>query len=367
MQFRVLVAGNLANYGYNFTKLLRNQGIDANLLMQRFPGSLQDPKLFEKDMNKYPEWIRFWNNHDKRWKIEVIQIMREYDLIHATTELPIFAMFSGKPFVVFPTGDDINELAFKKTLKGILLKLAYKKAKAVIYAGPYMHEAVQRLKLKNAIFIAPPWNYTKFTPATTINENKKCVFFHPTHHIWRSKRNDTFLRAYARLCKEREDVHLVLINRGEDFEKSINLLKDPSCQGKYEILPATVSQNEMPKLYNNADFIVDAFTGGSTGLIGQEAMASGKPLISYINKDLYQFLYGSIPPILSCSTEEEVLSILRKAVDNKHEYREIGTKSREWILKYHNPDNQIKKFIFIYESILQNVDLELIRKNVLLM
>lgn len=360
-----MVAGNLANSGYYFTKLLRKEGIDADLLMQKFPSSVQDPKLFEKEMKEYPSWIRFWDNHSKNWKIEVIRIMREYDLIHALTELPIFAMLSYKPYVAFPTGDDINELAFKRTLKGILLRFAYKRAKVVTYAGPYMHESVKRLKLKNAIFIASPWDYTKFKPNFKTNKNKKCTFFHPTNQVWKSKRNDIFLKAFSRLCEERDDIHLILINRGVDFQKSLSLLDNLKCRGKYEILPSTVSQNEMPELYNNTDFIIDAFTGGSIGLIGQEAMASAKPLISYIDRDLHQLLYGSIPPILSCRTEDEILSVLRNAADNKYDCVEIGVRSREWILKHHDSNTQIKKFVLIYESIMNGLDIESIRKKIL--
>lgn len=341
--------------------------MDADLLMQKFPGSVQDPKSYENEMKEYPSWIRFWDNHSKNWKTEIIKIMKEYDLIHALTELPIFAMFSWKPYVAFPTGDDINELAFRRTLKGILLRFAYKRAKAVIYAGPYMHESVKRLKLKNAIFLASPWDYTKFKPSFKTNESKKCVFFHPTNHVWKSKRNDVFLKAFSRLCEERDDIHLILINRGEDFQRSLNLLNNLNCQGKYEILPVTISQNEMPELYNNADFVIDAFTGGSIGLIGQEAMASAKPLISYIDKELHKLLYGSIPPILSCRTEDEILSVLRDAVKNKHAYLEIGARAREWIFKYHDPNTQIKKFILIYESIMKGLNMKSIRKEILSM
>lgn len=358
---KILVAGNLANYGYYLTKLLRKEGIDAELLMQKFPASVQDPKSFDKDMEEYPSWIRFWDNHNKKWKTEVIRIMSEYDLIHALTELPIFAMFSRKPYVAFPTGEDINELVFKKSLKGILLRFAYKKAKTVVYPGPSMHDSVKRLNLNNAIFIAPPWDYAKFKPSSK-TKNERCIFFHPTNQVWKSKRNDLFLRAFARLCEERNDIHLILIRRGEDFEKSLSLLDNQNCKGKYEILPSTVNQSIMSELYDKSDFVVDAFTGGSIGLIGQEAMASAKPLVTYIDRELYQFLYGSIPPILSCRTEDEILSTLRNVADNRNSYSKIGLQLREWIVKYHNPQIQIKKIISIYESILDGLDIEHIKK-----
>ena len=76
---------------------------------------------------------------------------------------------------VFPTGSDITELIFKKTLKGRLLRIAYKKAKIIIYAGAYMHPYIQKLNLDNAIFIPPPWDFKKFHPIQDLRSTYNCV------------------------------------------------------------------------------------------------------------------------------------------------------------------------------------------------
>src|SRR5690242_12802468 len=131
---RVLVAGNLANTGYQIAKSLRGKGIDAELLIKKNDLPIHDPKSFD-DIISYPTWIKFWDGTRKSWKFQIISTMKKYDIIHASTELPIFAMFSGNPYIAMATGDDIIELAQKKTVKGLLLKMAYKRARAVVYTG----------------------------------------------------------------------------------------------------------------------------------------------------------------------------------------------------------------------------------------
>ena len=361
---KLLLAGNLANYSYYLTKLLRDHGIDADLLMQKYPSQSNDPKTLDSNMINYPSWIKFWNNHSKLWKIQIIKIMRKYDLIQASTELPIFSLFSRKPYIVFPTGSDITELVFKKSLKGILLNIAYKKAKLVIYPGVYMHPRIEKLHLKNAIFIPPPWNYEKFSPRGNIKKIEKFVIFHPTFQDWAKKGNDIFLRGFVKLCRERNDVHLILINRGDDFQKSVELLKDPHCDGKYEILNSTVNQAELPELYNKADVVVDAFIDGSTGLIGQEAMSCEKPLIQYTDEKMYMKLYGEIPPIINAKTENDVYYALKNLIENRDTTNKIGKKSREWLLKHHDPEKIMRKYRFIYEAIKENKDIQFIKDEV---
>ena len=348
---RVLVAGNLANTGYQIAKSLRDNGLDAELLIKKNDLSIHDPKSFD-NITKYPDWIKFWDGTRKNWKFEIIRIMKKYDMIHASTELPIFAMFSGRPYIAMATGDDIIELAQKKSIKGLLLNLAYKKAKAVVYTGTYMYPSVIKLKLRNALFIPLLWDYEKFNSIQDLRNNEKFTIFHPTNHYWKDKGNDIFLRAYVKLAREKDNVHLITINRGQDFHQSLEILNAPELKEKFTILPETLPQNQLPQIYANVDAVADQFISGSLGLIGQEAMASEKPLISYLNEELYKKIYGDIPPILNARTESDVYDALTQLLSDGKKCIEVGKKSRSWLLKHHNPDTVINKYILLYKSIL---------------
>ena len=363
-KMRLLIAGNLANTGYYLASKLRSNGIECDLLLGKNSPFGSDPKeTGEIKNNIYPDWIKFWDNK-KGWKRTILRIMRQYDLICASTELPIFALFSGKPYVALATGSDLVRLAQSFSLKGVLLRLAYKRAKIVIHTLPSQIEYANKLKLKNALFLPLFRDFKKPTLENKIvNVNNRFVFFHPTNHIWDIKANDVFLRAYIRLCATRDDVHLILINRGIDAKKSIDLLKNAGIEGKYEILPQSLNQDELLQYYQNCQAIADQFKLGSFGFIGLEVMSLKKPLICYIDGDLYERCYGEKPPALSSKNEEEIYEILKKLVDDKEFYNNISNKSYEWIIKFHLGEILIKKYMTLYELVHKKASFEEIKSD----
>lgn len=361
---KVLVAGNLVNHGYFHVKSLRKMGLDIELLIKKNSRQEDDPKCFDLELQEYPSWIKFWDQSKSSWKLDIVRIMKKYDVIHASTELPIFALFSGKPFIAIPTGSDILELVYQKNLKGILLKIAYHRAKIVVFPATHMIESIKKIKIKNSIFIPWVWDFSKFSPKDK-QKNDKFIIFHPTNHVWDYKKNDIFLKAFVKLAEKRDDIHLIITNRGPDFKKSLEILNNPTCKGKFDVISKTLSQNELPDMYSKADIVVDQFGVGFTGLIGQEAMACEKPLIQYANFDLYKKFYSEVPPIVNAKTEEEILSQLEMLIKNPDKVIEIGKKSREWIIKNHDPEKILKKYIYIYEAIYNKINIDIIKRKIM--
>jgi len=347
---RLVVVGNLANLSYFLVKLLRKHKINAELLMRQNPSIAEDPMSFDKELERYPEWIKFWDNK-KNWKLQIIKLMRQYDLVHASTELPIFANFTGRPFIAQATGADIARLASEKSLKGLLLQYAYKRAKIVIFPAPHYYKYVKKLKLKKAIFLPLLCDYEQFRPNKKSKTGNKFVIFHPTNQVWYYKKNFVFLNAFKKLAKINNNIHLIMINRGQDIDKAKKLLNESYLESKVTILPETLAQSELIEYYNNADVIVDQFGVGSSGLIGQEAMSCEKPLVQYLDKELYEKFYPEVPPILNAQTKDEICLAIQKIIKNPDLGIEIGKRSREWILNYHNHEKIIKKYIYLYGAI----------------
>jgi len=349
---KLLVAGNLANTGYFLASKLREAGISAELLMERNPDFVSDPLNTGELSSNYPVWIKFWDR-SRKWKIQIVLKMRRYDLISAATELPIFALFSFKPYIAVATGSDMRELAHLNSLKGILLRLAYRKAKVVVFTDPDLIKSAEYLKLKNSIYLPPVRDFEKFPK---VNEKiaisqGKFVFFHPTNQIWKLKKNDIFLRAFVRLAKERDDVYLITIKNGTDTEKSIKLLKDLAPKKSYGILPQILNQSELSLYYHNCDAIVDQFGLGSLGSIGLEGMYFGKPIVAFINENIYTKLYGEKPPVLSSDTENGIYEIIKKLAENKEFCLKVGRQSSEWIRKFHSKDKVVRKYLLLYNSV----------------
>src|SRR3990172_4989073 len=165
---RILIAGNLANMGYEIAKAMRNKGMDVKLLLPKYPKIYEDPKFMYPQLEQegYPNWLVRYDNHNrslgwKNWKFQVIREMRkkEYDIIIALTEFSIFAMFSGKPYGALSTGSDMRELSFEMTFKGFLYRLSYKKARFVIWGEPDKIPLLKKLRIeKKSIFATAPRN-----------------------------------------------------------------------------------------------------------------------------------------------------------------------------------------------------------------
>ncbi len=358
----------MANFGYYIVKTLRNAGVDAELLMQKFPLVSADPRALDKELNgQYPDWIHFWDNKSKNWKSEVKGYMKDnkYDLIHAYVELPMFAYLSRRPFVAHSQGSDLRELAFSSSIKGMLMRRAYHKAKVLLYSCPDQYNSIAKLKLQNAIFLPQPWDYDTFAPQK-IDRGElegKFVVFHPANLDYRLKGNDRFLRAFVKFCKEHYDVILLLIYRGPDMERAKDFLETAGIIDKVKIIPGPLAQSELQYYYNISDAVADQFALGSVGQIALETMSCSRPLIGYIYEDLYSKLYGEAPPILNCKDDDSVYDALKRLYDSRSLVEELGKKGREWIVKYHNREMFAKRCKKIYNGIFAHEDLQRIRAS----
>ena len=353
---KILHAGNMVNLGYDTTKNLLEKNIDAELLMEKIPPKTSNPLRFDNELNnKFPNWIRFYDKNNFNWKFDIIKTMREkqYDLIHAYVELPIFAYVSQKPFIAQTQGSDLRELAFSNSIKGRLLRRAYKKAKAVLFFQADYLPKLPKLKIQNAIFLPPSWNSDFYSPTKIENHNlnSNLIIFSPATLDWRLKGSDLFLRGFATFCAENSDVKLILIDRGIDSKITHELIDKLGISDKIQFIPGPINSHDLLYYYNLADVVIDQFILKSMGSIAWEAMCCEKPLITSLDLDSHEKLYDELPPILNASSSHEVSQNL-EILKNRKMRLDLGKKGRIWFLKYHNKEKYYKTLSELYEKIL---------------
>src|SRR5581483_1324318 len=366
----ILHAGNLANFGYLAVKVLRNYGINANLLARKPIHSTEDPKSQDNDLENsgYPDWIKFYDTSKSGWKIEVLKRMRDkkYNLIHTYVELPIFAMFSGKKFVSHTLGSDMAELALSKSFKGMLLRRAYGKAKIIIFV-PHHYPLLDKLGLtKKAIFVPFIVDHEKFQPKKIENiptkYDNKFIIFHPTNQIWNVKANDKFLRAFIRLTKEYDNLLLILGDRGENIQDAKKLIENNGIQNHVEIIP-TQTQEMLRYYYNLCDIVADNFGYGALGGITLESMSSEKPVLTLMS-DIYSKLYKQIPPVINVKTEEEIYDSIKQLINSQSLRIDVGKKSRQWIIHNNSKEIFAKRCSILYDGVLNELSVDEIRNKI---
>lgn len=361
----VLIAGNLANMGFEITKALRKKNINAKLLIPKYTHQSADPKFMYPELKNsgYPEWVITYDNKKRHfgwnnWKLQVVREMRKnYDAIIALTEFSIFAMFSGKPYGALSTGSDMRELAFEKSLKGFLYRLSYKFARLIIWGEPDKIPLIKKLGIsKKTVFCTAPRN-VNFQIQNVKKDGEysnKFIIFHPVSQYWRLKRNDKFLLAFEKLCSEYDNLYLIISERGQDLDKAKKILDGKNTQNRYKFVPL-LDSIQMQYYYNLCDVVIDQFNIGSIGMITMEAMKLGKPVLLNLDEKTFTECYKTPPnSLINVNSSQEIFTEIKKLNSNPSLCEEIGKNNKKWVEENWSTEELTARYIKICEAIQQN-------------
>jgi len=335
--------------------------------MEKNPPPASDPLLRDPLISEYPKWIRLYNKSSSSWKFELLKIMRDkkYNLIHSHVEFPIFAYASRRPFISQIMGSDLTEIAFSNSLRGMLLRRAYRKSKLVLYSTPGDPEKLSKLKVLKTIFLPVLFDVLDFFKPTKVDKGKfdsDFIIFHPPNHIWDIKGNDILIRGFQKFLQNNSNALLITINIGRDAKKSQELVTSLGIE-KRVIFLERLNASELLNYYNIADVIADEFILHGIGGIGIEAFCCAKPLLTSCNEKCYLDMHSVSPPALNATTTDEICEKLELLKDRKMR-QEIGRKSREWVDHYQSPEIIFKQTQLIYELILNDEEISEIRAQV---
>ena len=107
---------------------------------------------------------------------------------------------------------------------------------------------------------------------------------------------------------------------------------------------------EARKRYHSADIVVDQLNAGWYGLFAIEAMALGKPVVSFIHDEAArrtEQAFGRPVPIVR-TTKETLAETLRLLVESPAERRRIGAESRSYVEHVHDLDRVADRLLDIY-------------------
>ena len=111
-----------------------------------------------------------------------------------------------------------------------------------------------------------------------------------------------------------------------------------------------VPHDEARERYARADIAVDQLRAGWHGIFALEAMALGKPVLSYLKPDVVEQAkrsYGVRVPIVP-TTADTLVETLRPLVASPAERRRIGAESRAYVERVHDIDRIADRLIDLY-------------------
>ncbi len=388
---RIGLFGNICNNLYQIGKALRRHtGFDVHLFVdsgsdvQQLPES-DDPEL----RDGYPEWI-----HKERyltptavlapWRSRIVRELRSCDFVIVSGFGPIFAQFSGRPWGFFVTGGDLTVYSFPWEFRFLYSSLFWKVGSwpigwwqrrgicraPEIWTQPYSPylRALKRLgvsgnRVSNTYFplvfdtarfterpharaCADPW-------VQEIVRAGDFVVFHPSRLMMRDhpslratgqwKRNGVLIEGFARFvrrCPSQRPV-LALIDReaSPDVQRAKALIEALGVAAHVVWLrpPRSIgfTRDELLTLYSAADVVADDFGIGWFGGVALEALAVGRPVLTYIDDAVMSQLYPS-HPMLSAGTADAVAATLMRLAESESWRRAVGAEGRRWLETFHS-------------------------------
>jgi glycosyltransferase involved in cell wall biosynthesis len=111
--------------------------------------------------------------------------------------------------------------------------------------------------------------------------------------------------------------------------------------------------DEARRRYEQADIVVDQLNAGWYGLFAIEAMALGKPVVTFLHDEAVartEEAFGTRVPIVS-ATADTLADRLRPLVEDAAERRRIGAESRAYVERVHDADTVADRLLDIYAQL----------------
>lgn len=319
---KILFVRNIAGTSTYWRKALISLGHEAKILETysnrfRFGNECTIPYLGAKPIS--PQHIFANIPFELSCWLDCDAAVVNYGMSPAHDFLP--SMISRKPFIVVLHGTDAR---IKNLSNNLSRLLASGYSKKIFVSTPDLLEFFPAAELiERPVFI--PENILQKAKARTVSSLDPIKIAHfPSNRA--VKGTATIIKAIEQL-------------RDENLHVEFRI---------YEGLPHTEVLNEMA----NADIVIDWINRdfGIYGMVSIEAMAMGKPAVSYINYDFFRNYPGRIPIISPESDNAESLaaSLRELIVGGREIWSSLGENGKAFVEKVHNP---VKQAISLLDAI----------------
>lgn len=246
----------------------------------------------------------------------------------------IAARLGKRPLIGHAHGSDLRA-SLNHPLWRRIIKHNLKHCDKVLVSTPDVLDKARQFR-EDAEYFPNPVDFTQFYPKPTeAHERRKKVLI-ASDSSWNVKGTDLSIRALNRI---KDEVDVSIIGYGSDFSRTMSLAS--SLGMRLNVLPK-VPHDKLNEYYWSSDVVIDRFKLGSLGLVSLEAIACGRPVITYVSSEFKEYRDF---PLIDVYTEETVASEIEKA-DN-----ELWEKEHSYLMKEHAPTTAVDRVLSLYRSL----------------
>lgn len=384
---KIALLGNINNANFSLLRNLRDNGIDATLLLWKNDGKLSHShfKLSDDTWN-----INYWSKFVKRTNISnasssliynplkpknyilekyFLNLYYKYDIFIGSGIAPaIFEKFNKKLDIFYPyamgiewvnTIEDkvLNHFDYRKIILSKIKKLQVNGLKNTQFViNPELgitEDAFKKIKVKtHQLYV--PLVYKEKKQALNLDIKKKIKKFDfkiisHCRHVWKSskslsalknmsnsKNNDWLILAFKTFLKEtKSNSCLILFKYGPDFEKSMELCKKIGIEDNVIWFPI-MKRKKILQIIEICDVGAGEFYQkkktfwGGTAL---EIMSQGKVTLQtfkFSKKEFSKIFHKPIPPLIKINSKLDIKRQIKKIYLNKSYKKNIELKTKKW-------------------------------------
>jgi glycosyltransferase involved in cell wall biosynthesis len=268
--------------------------------------------------------------------------LADHDVTYIASN-PIAAYLSGRPYLAFMVGGDLQLDCGRGDSFGEVMTLAYNAARFIVLSNPHGLAHCRRHGFRNGVYLPYPMDDHRYSPGPGRARAEWEARFGPGVYILSTARIDaawkgnstSLLATLEHVTRARADARFVFLAWGADADRMRAEIEARGLSRQILFLPP-VGKRRLIDYYRSCDVVLDQLHMGYYGTTALEAAAVGRPVVMKIRREQYEPLYGGdVAPVLDVGAPDELRGALLRLIDDRGHREETGRSLREWLVRTH--------------------------------
>ncbi|MGE0601465.1 MAG: glycosyltransferase family 4 protein [Dehalococcoidia bacterium] len=323
---RIAEINDIASVASEIGAGLRARGHDVTLFHPRLVGASLHPQV--KPITA-PVRALDW--------LDLIRRVRKgnFDLVHIHyAYLGNIGALGGFPYLLHCHGTDLRGAT---AVTRPLIRRALRNAEHVFYSTPDLEQFVLPYR-PDGEFLPNPIDTEQFHAQVPARDRSSVYICCGLTEI---KGAGRLLKACQQLAVERPNIRITALGGGE-YTPAFQALPNVT-------VIAHQPRWKLPDIINRHGVIVGQVRLGSAGMAELEAMACGRPVITWFNE---LHAYRDVPPYVTAVDAVDVAAAIKDLVDKPELRESLGTKGRNWVIANHSLDRVVDRVEAVAEAII---------------